>query len=171
VFVAAITSLRVAHTDIFAVVEFGCGTGWVPQGLPELVEYLGVDANAECITRARARNPGRHRQFVVGDLRAFTTAARVATYDSTLVCAFSVLKHFGLKEWDDVVAAVLRHGMRGLFSVPVGPETKDDGTEFPHVWVTRERLQEAVEGAGHVIVQTALLPWGETMVESVRDDW
>lgn len=169
-FVEAIERVRKEH-GIWVVKEFGCGTGWVAQGLPETLDYLGVDANAGCIERARRRNPGKRRQFTLGDLRAFSIGQYAGPYDATLACAFSVLKHFGLDEWDNVVGAVLRHGARSLFSIPLGTETKDDGVEFPHVWVTRERLESAVIGAEHVIVRTDPLPWGETMVETVREGW
>ncbi len=168
VFVEAIDRVRNAH-GLYIVKEFGCGTGWVPQALPDTVKYLGVDANAGCIARAKLRNPGQQREFVLADLRAFSIAYYVGPYDSTLVCAFSVLKHFGLDEWGDVVCAVLRHGVRGLFSIPMGGETKDDGTEFPHVQVTREFLESNI--GDHVIVRTDPLPWGETMVETVREGW
>lgn len=169
-FVAAVERVRLEQ-GIFAVKEFGCGTGLVPAGLPSIVRYVGVDANEECIARARARNLGR--AFIHGDLRAISIAATLPTgmYGESLVCAFSVLKHFSIDEFDAVVFGILRHGAYGLFSMPVGPETKDDGVEFPHLWVTSDRLAVAVAGAEHVIVHTAPLPWGETLVETQREGW
>lgn len=160
-FVAAIDRLR-AHTPIKSMIEFGCGTGWVPAALPETVAYTGMDANPGCVERARARNP--NRTFVVDDLRSLTYVG--AGFD--LTCAFSVMKHFGLHEWPAVLKRVLSYGMLGLLSIPTGFETKDDGTEFPHVTLSESYLQEAVIAAGHDLVITAPLPWGEVMVYTCR---
>jgi len=144
------------EVEIVSVLEYGCGTGWVPRHLPPDMHYVGVDANQYCLQLAMARNPGR--LFAFADVRA----ALALTFD--LACAFSFLKHFGLHEWDEVVAQVLRHGRYGLFTMPVGPETKDDGTEFPHVWVTEDRLRAAVNLAGHEVRHLARIQTGETMV-------
>jgi SAM-dependent methyltransferase len=164
-FVRALEALNLG--DAYSVVELGCGTGLVAANLPLYVHYLGVDANAECIARAERRCFQMSRAFVVADLRTAVMHPRgLPAYDVT--CAFSVLKHFGLHEWDATVAAVLRHAPRGVFSIPLGPADADDGTEFPHVRVTAARLLNAVAGAGHVVQRLEPLPWGETLVTTGR---
>jgi len=150
------------RTPIQSIIEFGCGTGWVPQNLTGF-NYVGVDANQRCIRLAEEKNPTR--SFVLADTRTFEFAEEM--YD--LVCAFSFFKHFALDEWSDVVRRVLEFGVNGLFSVPIAAADKDDGTEFPHVWVTKERIEIVVESAEHRIVQMTPLPWGETLVETCRD--
>jgi len=144
------------------VIEYGCGTGWVPQHLPVEMHYIGVDANLYCLQLALQRNPGR--MFVYADVRR----EMVLTFD--LACAFSFLKHFGLHEWDEVVAQVLRHGRYGLFTMPVGPETRDEGVDFPHVWVTEDRLRAAVNVAGHDVRHIEGIRTGEVMVVTRRND-
>lgn len=153
-FVAAIERVQSAAA-IRSVIEFGCGTGWVGAALPQLA-YTGVDANAGCIAAAQQRNPGA--QFIRSDIRTVVAPAK------DLACAFSVLKHFGLLEWDAILGTILGHGVHGLFSMRVGSENTDDGTEFPHVQVTSARLESAVSAAGHAIQWTEALPWGEVMI-------
>lgn len=144
-----------ARFGIASVVEFGCGTGWVPSLLPSYLTYTGIDANPGVIERAAVRNP--QRVFQLGDIRTAVPPA------AGLGCSFSVLKHFGLDEWDAIVARVL-YTDYGLFTMPVGLHTVDDGVEFPHVWVTEMRLRAAVKAAGHEIVELTPQRSGETLV-------
>ena len=147
---------RVAgEVEIQSVIEFGCGTGWTPSHIPARIQYVGVDANLHCLIRAMQRNPGR--MFVHQDVRR----PFELTFD--LTCAFSFLKHFGLHEWDKIVRLVLSRGRYGLFTMPVGEETKDDGVDFPHVWVTHQRLVEAVNLAGHEITHAESIRTGEAI--------
>lgn len=146
-----------------SIIEFGCGTGLIPAHLPIIIGYVGVDSNPYCIAAAFARN--QHcRTFYCLDVRT----AELPKPPKRLACAFSFLKHFGLHEWDDILARVLSHGSWGLFSIPLGEQTLDDGVEYPHVWVDRARLESAVDAAGHVIVEIAPLPGGESMVVTQR---
>lgn len=135
-----------------SVVEFGCATGWMPHYLGERLQYLGIDANPDCLARARAKNP--HRLFIQGDVRTV-----IAPY-ADLAVAFALLKHFHLSEWDGVLFRILHYGRYGLFSMPIAPRSYEDDCEYPHVWVSPQRLQRAVEAAGHEIIST---PWGEEM--------
>lgn len=148
------------RTAISSVIEFGCGTGWVAQGLPSQITYLGIDANSWCLERARQRCP--HRTFILADVRD------AAGGDADLVCAFSFLKHFGFGEWDAVVKKVLSRGRLGLFSIPLASEDWDAGIEFPHVWVSNERMTNAVQGAGHRVLVAHPLPWGEMLIETCK---
>jgi len=162
-FVDWIMKIADADEDVQSIVEFGCGTGWVPANLPPELSYVGIDANPMCLALAMKKNRGR--LFSLADIRD----EHRLTYD--ISCAFSVLKHFGLHEWDTAVAKVLRCGVRySLFSMPIADDTKDDGTEFPHVWVTEQRLVRAVEKAGHILMELVPLPHGEYMAVTTRPD-
>ena len=134
-----------------SVVEFGCATGWQPSFLdgsgPE-TQYLGIDANPYCLDLARAKCPGR--LFLQGDIRT------VAAPPADLVVSFAVLKHFHLSEWDAILTRILSFGRFGLVSVTIADRNIEDDCDFPHVWLTQERLQRVVEGAGHAIIAT---PW------------
>ncbi len=146
---------------IQTMIEFGCGTGWVARYIPFGLIYHGVDSNEECIARARDRNPGL--SFTCCDLRKHA----LPPTGLDLSCAFSVMKHFGLHEWDAVLAKVLSPGRWGLFSIPLLPDDAqdfDDGVEFPHVHIRRSRVLRAVENAGRQVYGMDPLPWGETMV-------
>lgn len=162
-FAAGITQMCADH-PITSVVEFGCGTGWVPTLLPPELVYLGVDQNLECLTWARTKNPGPNRDWMQVDIRDFPTR----NFQADLGCAFSVLKHFGLSEWDAVVSKILGSVTYGLFTMPIGTEDVDDGIEFPHVWVSPERLEAAVSKAGHQVLWSRLQRTTETMVATER---
>lgn len=146
--------------NVLSMIEFGCGTGWVPKALPADLQYVGVDANPHCLALAMEKNPTRW--FSRNDIRN----PQALTFD--LACAFSVLKHFGLHEWDAVVKNVVSAGHVCLFSMPVGPEDKEDGAEFPHTWVTAAHLQDAVAAAGHMVVRLEPIATGEHMVMTAK---
>ena len=150
------------------IVEFGCGTGWVPFFLGDCtdldVQYIGVDANGGCLHLAREKNPAR--LFVKSDVRHATVP------QSDLAVSFAFLKHFHLSEWDAVLTRILSFGRFAVFSATVGTTDREDDCEFPHVWVSRERLERVVHSAGHEIIGT---PWSnqpdtEWMVVTRRVD-
>lgn len=147
-------------TNVRMMIEFGCGTGWVAKHISLDWFYLGVDANADCIAKAKERNPDRQNSFLCGDIRRI----KLPRQKLDLSCAFSVMKHFALEEWDEVLATVLVPGRWGLFSIPIADTCFDDGTEFPHVHITEERILQAVKDADRQVYSIDPLPWGEVMV-------
>jgi SAM-dependent methyltransferase len=149
---------------IRSVVEFGCGTGYVATCLPKTVEYLGIDANRGCVLRAIDRNAMRPQiTFVHADIRT----AQVEDVDVS--CAFAVLKHFGLHEWDNIVKCVLRPGRNSVFTIPPATDTDyDDGVDYPHVHVTEARIRAAVNAAGHTVRRIDPLPFDELAVFTSR---
>lgn len=142
---------------IHGILELGCGTGWIPQGLPLDVIYVGVDNNPEFLSLARAKNP--RRTFLREDLRKVTRGwlelQDRAHVDA--VCCFAVLKHFGLHEWDDIFSRLLGLGNHAIFDVQITPHDVDDGKEFHHVSVTRERVHRKIGAAGHRIYEDQLV--------------
>lgn len=135
------------------VVEFCCGTGWIPYELPHHMEYLGIDANEGCIGLAKRRNPTR--EFRHDDVRKVEIMAR--GYDMAL--AFSCLKHFSLAEWDDIYGKVLRAGKRTLTSIFMDPmDNEDESHGFPHTAVTIKRVERVIEANGHRLVKMFTLP-------------
>lgn len=147
---AELTRMTLDENGLVSLVEFGCATGWLPHYLGDRFQYLGIDANLDCIARARAKNPAR--LFLADDVRT----ARAPQAD--LVAAFALLKHFHLSEWEAVLFRILHYGRYGLFNMTVAKRSYEDDFDFPHVWISPERLRKAVEAAGHEIIGT---PWGE----------
>ena len=139
--------------DPESVIEFCCGTGWIPMGLPPDIKYLGIDANRQCIALASAKN-FESRVFFVQDIRK-TPETEVRD----LSLAFSCLKHFPLAEWDDIYSKVLSLGRMSLTSIFMGPEDHEDETRgFPHTQVTMDRVIRVAKDAGHSIVRVFTLP-------------
>lgn len=134
------------------IIEFCCGTGWIPAGLPPGMGYVGLDSNLGCINNAKRKNP--ERAFEVIDIRDFDVG-----FVRDMALALSCLKHFVLVEWDEIYGKVLRAGRKTLTSIYLGPEDVDEpGYGFPHTMVTHERMERVVEANGHRIVKIFTLP-------------
>lgn len=129
--------------NLTTVIEFGCGTGWVPSHLPMTLDYIGVDKNPLCVQNAKKRNP--LRTFIQSDIREFSHPQR------DLVCSLSVLKHFRPEEWKDIFTRIMKLGKYACFTMSIGPKIVNDGTEFPHTYITREFLDECLAAANKKI--------------------
>src|SRR5690348_5894946 len=95
---------RIERESIRSVIEYGCGSGLVAAGLPE-VHYVGIDKNPHFLDMAWKRcgnSAPLMRRFVCFDARNH------ATEPADLAMAWSFLKHFSLDEWDRMVRLVLQ---------------------------------------------------------------
>jgi hypothetical protein len=145
-----------------SVVEFCCGTGWIPYGLPLQVDYVGMDANKGCIERARERNPDR-RKFVHGDVRTLELTEPLP-FDMAL--GFSCLKHFTLSDLDLVYGKILQAGRRTLTTVYLRPkDVEEQQHPYIHTAITMQHMERVIEENGHRLVQVFTLPPLNTMKE------
>jgi hypothetical protein len=136
------------------VVEFCCGTGWIPNGLPKDIEYHGFDANLYCLNLAREKNPEGSRGFTHANVIGMTYHAV-----TDMALAFSCLKHFTLADWDTVYGMVLDAGRHTLCSVYLAEDDREDpGYGYPHTAVSREHLERIVHEAGHEILDILVMP-------------
>lgn len=71
-----------------AILEVGCGTGWLCERLSRLGNVTGTDLSDEVLARARTRVPGVN--FVPGDFRSLDLPVR--SYD--VVVTLETLSHF-----------------------------------------------------------------------------
>lgn len=132
------------------LLEVGCGTGWIPWEIRRRgynCSYFGVDGNAGCLNLAHIKNPGL--PFIFADLRAMLPGK--GGFDT--ICAFAVLKHFGLHEWHEIFARFLSAAPRALFTMGISDRTHDDGEEYHHTWLTAEDLAAAVRQCDHRITR------------------
>ncbi len=134
---------RLEQYGVKSVIEWGCRSGLIAQGLPKGIDYMGLEDQELWRTRAEERNPGKLflplYQYVVMDRL-------------DLSMSFSSAKHWSLDEWDDKLSQVLSAGRFGCFNMQLLEKDLDNGTEFHHVYVTPDHLQAAVEAAGHEMV-------------------
>ena len=138
-----------------SVIEFCCGTGWIPKGLNEATQYIGIDANPGCIDLAAKKNPEPTRTFVLQDVRTFEKPSQPLD----MALAFSCLKHFKLADWDRVYGSVLDAGKHTLCSVYLAEEDREDpGYGYPHTAVSREHLERVLGRHGHEILDVFVLP-------------
>jgi SAM-dependent methyltransferase len=134
------------------VLELCCGTGWIPLTLLFEVVYTGVDNNAEFLVLASDKN-SVCRRFIQDDLRKVSIPwlEEHGVKEPDIVCCFAALKHFGLHEWDAIFGHMLDLAPTAVFDVQITPRDVDDGKEFHHVSVTRERVGKLLADHGHGI--------------------
>lgn len=146
------------------VVEFGCGTGWVPRlladfatsGAPYLrgLVYVGYDLNDECLRLARGRptHTTMHVQFAQMDMRS-----AVKTHaPGHIACCFAALKHLPISEAKRMLADLLRAGGcmgAAVFTVALSglDEDREDECEFVHTRLARATVDRIIADAGHAV--------------------
>ena len=127
------------------IIEIGCATGNLAK-LIKTNEYIGFDKNEECIGLAKKKNPDK--KFVVNDIRDIR---RSKNQQADIVCAFAIMKHFGLHEWDDIMKKIISLSNEFvIFDMPVAEYTYDDGEVHGHhhVWMTKDDLMNRLEYLG-----------------------
>jgi predicted TPR repeat methyltransferase len=128
-----------------SIIEIGCATG----NLAKLIKsnnYTGFDKNEECIEIAKKKRPDK--TFLVKDIR---DVRRSKNQQADIVCAFAIMKHFGLHEWDDILKKIISLSNEFVvFDMPVAEYTYDDGEKHGHhhVWMTNEDLMNRLEYLG-----------------------
>lgn len=144
---ARIVNEVVDKLSIRTVFEWGCGTGELAGRLTlYLIDYTGIDINDDCIESAKRKYQDLY--FATGNIRTNTGAL----HRSDLVISFGFLKHFGLHEWKDIFTKIASFGEYFIFDMPIANETKDDGTEFHHVWKSRSELLQDIADAGFEVM-------------------
>jgi len=130
---------------IKTILEIGCGTGELAMRLKGnfgigvgKMNYNGFDINPDCIMYAQIKN-SPHHSFDVANVRDIVISKNVLP---CLTISFGFLKHFGLHEWFDIFKRVASFGEYFIFDMPIAEQTKDDGTEFHHVWMSWEDLDK-----------------------------
>jgi hypothetical protein len=110
-----------------------------------LCSYSGVDKSVEAVQHAESLElPGC--QFVQGDIRGMQ-----ADPDTDIVCCFQALKHFSLEEWNSIFDMVLQSAPIAVFTMNISENERDDGTDWPHVWVTDDHMLKAIERNEHYV--------------------
>jgi hypothetical protein len=154
---------RVEREKITQVVEFGPGSGLLAhhwkRKQPALV-YTGLEACSAFVEIASSPEvyPGDYSglTFVWGDVRDYLPP------QVDLGVAFKFLKHFSLKEWDDILACVCSGVFRfACFDVQVADQDADNGKDFPHTFVTEAHLRQALEEVGFGEVERQVWEEGE----------
>ena len=127
--------------EVASVLEIGCGSGETAKRVKHH-RYTGYDKSEALLEMCKTKNV--EKDFIFGDIRNLESVT-----PRDLVVCFSVLKHFGLHEWDDVYRKIITRGARlALVDVPVKETSIDDGTQFHHVWVDLERPQKIARENG-----------------------
>jgi hypothetical protein len=137
----------IEQNDLKSVIEFGCGSGIVAEGLPgRITNYFGIDTCQWFLDRAVKRLEGR----MIYNLERMDARSWVQT-DFDLALAFAFFKHFSLDEWESLLGKLLAAGRNAIFDMQLAEEAFDDGSEYHHTFVTQKMLGAATARCGHVI--------------------
>lgn len=91
-----------------SLLELGCGTGAVLDGLSAVGSLAGMDISPDMLDIARARLPGV--QFIQGDISSFDLERR---FDA-IVCTYDVLNHLAdFDRWISCFECACRHLAEG----------------------------------------------------------
>lgn len=87
-----------------SLLELGCGTGAVLDGLSAVDSLVGLDISPNMLDIARARLPGV--QFIQGDISSFDLGRRF----DVIVCTYDVLNHLAdFNRWISCFACTRKH--------------------------------------------------------------
>lgn len=163
---AAFLIPRLREVGARSVVEFGPGAGLLAASLAVLdpfVDYLGVEKSvnllAACGKRRAKLGQWKTCKFVLGDVREHQSPRR------DVAVAFKFLKHFSLEEVGAVLARILVAGRYAAFHVQITPEPLDNGTEFPHTFLTEAAVKAVLDLCGHKEVAREV--WSQGRVDGM----
>ncbi len=90
--------------DASSLLELGCGTGAVLNGLSAIGSLTGLDISANMLDVARARLPGV--EFIQGNISSFELGRRF----DVIVCTYDVLNHLAeFNRWISCFACTCKH--------------------------------------------------------------
>lgn len=163
---------RFERENLVSAVEFGPGSGLLAHAwkrkCPRLV-YTGVEKSAKLLQIASSPEcfPGNYGglTFVRGDVRDYELP------EADVGVAFTFLKHFGLPEWDDILDIVCNGLFRfACFDVPLAERDLDNGTDWPHVFVSPGRLELALDKAMFAEIERhTLAEWDEDGLGRIKN--
>ncbi len=87
-----------------SLLELGCGTGSVLEGLDSMSRLVGLDASAEMLSAATAKVPSA--EFLLGDMTDFDLGT---TFD-VVACVYDTVNHLvNYEAWESLFQGVARH--------------------------------------------------------------
>lgn|ERR1700742_309983 len=152
------------HPAASSLLELGCGTAAVLNGLSALDSLAGLDISPNMLDLARARLPGA--EFIEGDISSFDLGRRF----DVIVCTYDVLNHLtDFSRWIACFGCASQHlADGGLFIFDVNTVGHLDKE-------TREQPQ-VHEFDGNLVVinvsaeERPIYLWGVRIFEHVADD-
>src|SRR5487761_363156 len=97
----AIDRFNVGATSLL---ELGCGTGSVLEGLASIPELVGLDASAEMLSAATAKVPSA--EFLLGEMTDFDLGITFGV----VACVYDTVNHLvNYEAWESLFQGVARH--------------------------------------------------------------
>lgn len=158
---AAIAWLAATNRHDLAILDVGCGAGWMCDALSQFGTVTGTDLADEVLARAAQRLP--HVTFIAGDFMTLRLEERA--YDA-IVC-FEVIAHVhDQRAFVEKLAALLRPGgMLILSSQNPWVLTRSDvdplGKGQVRRWLSRKQLRTILQERFHVGDMHTVTPYGD----------
>jgi len=115
-----------------SLLELGCGTGAVLDGLSAVDSLTGLDISPNMLDIARARLPDV--RFIQGDISSFDLGRRF----DVIICTYDVLNHLAeFDRWISCFACTCRHLAEGglfIFDVNTVGQLNREASEQPQVY-------------------------------------
>ncbi|MHB8827354.1 MAG: class I SAM-dependent DNA methyltransferase [Acidimicrobiales bacterium] len=93
-----------SNVDATSLLELGCGTGSVMEGLVSIPRLVGLDASAEMLSAATVKVPSA--EFLLGDMTDFDLGT---TFD-VVACVYDTVNHLvNYEAWESLFRGVARH--------------------------------------------------------------
>ena len=142
------------------ILEVGCGSGQLATYIKN--QYTGIDQSDKLLALARKKSP--EKTFILADVRDLV----VAKHQN--VCAFGFMKHFSLPEWDTIFSALASKAEKTLtIETPISAdEWEDRRHDFPHTFVSPERVARNAKAHGFEISNTSANRSGEMIYTMER---
>jgi SAM-dependent methyltransferase len=149
--------IRKYNSSAQSVLDLGCGTGSIAQGLTPYFSVVGLDSSAPMLRIARQKVPDV--RFVRGNMANFALSG----YFDVICCLHNSINHLlTFERWEDLFALAARHlAANGIFIFDSNPIEKMDYLATLEPGVTRV-------GDSFVITQLRKQPTAGQYVWNVR---
>lgn len=141
-----------------AIIDFGCGRGWLTQQLSKYGNVVGIEPIANVVTYAKKIFP--HLNFIVGSIE------KLSNQQVDLIVSSEVIEHIDNKEKPAFLKAIYDAIKANGYCIITTPRAevqiewlsyrKDNGQPIEQ-WITESNVQELATSTGFKIISKFIL--------------
>lgn len=144
------------------VVDIGCGTGKILSFLPDSIEYLGFDRNADYIEEAMLRYPNRNAHFLCEEISNFFSDGKKK---ADVVLALGVLHHLDDNECLDLMRIAKLVLRPPGFFLALEPVFDAKQSKLARYFVSKDRGTSVRNQVGYENLARQVFPYLESHVD------